>query len=186
MPSSPGAPAPLLPEPLTARECEVLEVLGRGYSNRQIADELVIGVRTAETHVERILRKLNVGHRAQAMVWVREHGRGAGGSPRPGVPNNLPLELTSFVGREAEGSELRQLIRTSRLVTLTGAGGVGKTRLALQVSADSLEGYADGAWFVDLAVIVQPELVPQAVAGALGVHEEPGQPVLDTRRARLG
>ena len=95
-------------------------------------------------------------------------------------PNNLPLQLSSFVGREREIAELSERLRTTRLLTLTGTGGCGKTRLALQVGADLVQGYPEGAWFVDLAPLADPTLVPQAVAAALGVHEVPGRPLLAT------
>ncbi|HSC98638.1 MAG TPA: adenylate/guanylate cyclase domain-containing protein [Casimicrobiaceae bacterium] len=95
------------------------------------------------------------------------------------VPNNLPLQATSFVGREREQAEVAALLGRSRLVTLFGAGGLGKTRLSLQVGAELLERYPDGAWFVELAPLNDPRLVPQAVAGALGLREEPGRPVME-------
>jgi predicted ATPase/class 3 adenylate cyclase len=91
--------------------------------------------------------------------------------------NNLPYQLTSFIGREQEMAEVKQLLSVRRLVTLTGAGGCGKTRLALQVAAEILESASDGAWSVDLAPLADPALVPQAVATALGVREEPGRPL---------
>src|SRR5262245_48774846 len=92
------------------------------------------------------------------------------------VPNNLPLQLTSFVGREREVADVAGLLTTNRLVTLSGVGGTGKTRLALQAAAELLGGYPDGAWLVDLAALADPALVPQAVASAVGVREEPGRP----------
>lgn len=101
-------------------------------------------------------------------------------------PNNLPQQLTSFIGREREMAEVKRLLTTTRLLTLTGAGGCGKTRLALQVAADLLEEYPDGVWFVDLAPLSDPALVPQSVASALGVREEPGHPLGDTLTAYLG
>jgi predicted ATPase/class 3 adenylate cyclase len=94
-------------------------------------------------------------------------------------PNNLPLQLTSFVGREAEMAEVRRLLSQTRLLTLTGAGGTGKTRLALQVAGEVLTEYRDGAFFADLASVTDPALVPSAVAAALGVPEEPGRPILE-------
>lgn len=96
------------------------------------------------------------------------------------VPNNLPPQMTSFVGRQGEMAELREQLSRARLVTLTGIGGCGKTRLALQVAADLLEAYPDGVWLVELAPITDPALVPQAVAGAIGVREEPGRSLTET------
>src|SRR5579884_357967 len=94
-------------------------------------------------------------------------------------PNNLPHLLTSFVGRERQMQEIRQHLAGTRLLTLTGAGGCGKTRLALQVASGLLEQIADGVWSVELAPISDPALIPQAVADALGVREEPERPLLD-------
>jgi predicted ATPase/class 3 adenylate cyclase/uncharacterized protein HemY len=95
-------------------------------------------------------------------------------------PHNLPLQVTSFVGREREMQEVKQLLATTRLLTLTGSGGTGKTRLSLQVAADLLEEKSDGVWLVELAPLTDPPLVPQAVASALAVREEAGQPLLET------
>jgi predicted ATPase/class 3 adenylate cyclase len=93
---------------------------------------------------------------------------------------NLPQELTSFVGREAELEELGGLMDTHRLVTLIGVGGTGKTRLMRQLAAELLGRRADGVWQVELAPVAGPELVVREVARALGVADEPGRPVLDT------
>lgn len=95
------------------------------------------------------------------------------------TPNNLPQQLTSFVGREDDVAEVKKLLRNSRLLTLTGAGGIGKTRLTLQAAADVMNDYEDGVWFVELASLVDGELVPQAVASVLGVKEEAGRPVAE-------
>src|SRR5215203_2646762 len=94
--------------------------------------------------------------------------------------HNSPLERTSFIGRDRERLEVKRLLAMTRLLTLTGAGGCGKTRLALKVASDLVEAYPDGAWLVDLAPLAEAELVPQAVAQALGVREQPGQPLLET------
>jgi predicted ATPase/class 3 adenylate cyclase/DNA-binding NarL/FixJ family response regulator len=96
------------------------------------------------------------------------------------LPHNLPIQLTSFVGRERELTEIKQLLTTTRLLTLTGAGGAGKTRLSLQVAADLVEEYKNGVWFIELAPLSDPALVPGATATALGVREQPGQPILDS------
>jgi predicted ATPase/DNA-binding SARP family transcriptional activator len=94
--------------------------------------------------------------------------------------HNLPASLTSFVGREREMLEARRLLSMTRLLTLTGAGGSGKTRLALEVARGLASSYPDGAWLVELAPLSEPELVPQAVANALEIREQPGCPLLDT------
>jgi predicted ATPase len=87
------------------------------------------------------------------------------------LPNNLPLQLTHFIGRDDELATTKTFLKESRLVTLIGAGGIGKTRLALQVGADLLDVFDDGVWFVELAPVRGPEQVPSAVAGVLGVSE---------------
>ena len=94
--------------------------------------------------------------------------------------SSLPAQLTSFVGREAELTQLRELLPDNRLVTLTGAGGVGKTRLAVQVAAAMAGEFDDGVWYVDLAPITDPELVPVTVARALGLPDQPGRSTMDT------
>ncbi|MSP12497.1 MAG: adenylate/guanylate cyclase domain-containing protein, partial [Chloroflexi bacterium] len=95
-------------------------------------------------------------------------------------PHNLPVQLTSFIGREKEMADIKRLLPSTHLLTLTGVGGTGKTRLSLQVAADLLEEFADGVWLVELAPLADPALVPQAVATALGVREESGRPLLAT------
>ena len=90
-------------------------------------------------------------------------------------PHNLPLELSSFVGREKELAEVERLLEETRLLTLTGSGGCGKTRLALAAAAELVEGYEDGVWVVELAPLADPALVPQVVASTLGVREQPGR-----------
>src|SRR5258706_2550110 len=94
--------------------------------------------------------------------------------------HNLPYQLTSFVGREQEIAQLKELVAANRLVTLTGAGGAGKTRLAIEVASRLVDAFADGVWLVELAALSDPRLVPQAVAKALEVKEQPARPLLET------
>lgn len=101
-------------------------------------------------------------------------------------PNNLPLHLTSFIGRDAEVSELAKVIPTVRLLTLVGMGGTGKTRLALEAAGDLLASFGEGVWFVDLAPVTDPAAVPHAVLAALGAREEPDRDPLDTAAERIG
>ena len=95
------------------------------------------------------------------------------------TPNNLALQLTSFVGRKRELDEVRTLLRNTRLLTLSGAGGIGKTRLSQQLAAEVMDDFPDGVWFVELAPLSDPRLVPQSVAIVLGVKEEAGRPVVE-------
>ena len=100
-------------------------------------------------------------------------------------PNNLPAQLTSFIGREREIAEIKQELIDHRLVTLTGSGGTGKTRLSLQVAADLLDQFQHGVWFVELAPLADPDLIPQAILSAIGVQAPQGRNSLDTLREYL-
>lgn len=93
--------------------------------------------------------------------------------------NNLPVHLTRFVGRQAEIARLRELLVGARLVTLTGPGGTGKTRLAVEVATQTLAESRDGAFFVDLSAVTDPRVVPTAIQNALAAREEPGHSVMD-------
>jgi predicted ATPase/class 3 adenylate cyclase len=96
------------------------------------------------------------------------------------VPNNLPIELTSFVGRETEVGQVASLLNDVHLLTLTGVGGVGKTRIALQVAAEATDHYRDGVWFVELGTLSDPELIPKQVSVAMGVQEQADRPIETT------
>jgi predicted ATPase/DNA-binding SARP family transcriptional activator len=99
---------------------------------------------------------------------------------------NLPVPLTSFIGREEETSQIRRLLAASRLVTLTGAGGCGKTRLAIQVAQGLQEEFADGIWWLELAALTDGEIVPEVLAKTLGFIGTPSHPVLDLLASKLG
>src|SRR5450755_4259227 len=96
------------------------------------------------------------------------------------VPGNLGQEPNSFVGREAELDELYQLARRSRALTLCGAGGIGKTRLAIRLLGLLADDFPDGAWIVELGDLEQPDLVVSRIASVIEVAEEPGRPLLET------
>jgi predicted ATPase len=118
---------------------------------------------------------------------LREHESGEGRtiSALTGALHNLPREVTSFVGREVELAECRALLEQTHFLTMTGAGGSGKTRLALRLVSGMVERYPGGVWFVDLAPVAESARVPQVVAAALAVREEPGRPLEQTLIARL-
>jgi predicted ATPase/class 3 adenylate cyclase len=101
------------------------------------------------------------------------------------IPNNLPVHLTSFIGREKEIAEVRQELTEHRLVTLTGSGGTGKTRLSLQVAAEVIEGFTHGVWFVELASLVDPDLIPQTILSVMGISEQPGKTPLEILKEYL-
>ena len=98
----------------------------------------------------------------------------------PELGNNLPEQISTFVGREVEMATVGALVSESRLVTLVGSGGAGKTRLALQVAADLVDQRGDGVWLVELAALTEADLLPGAVAAAIAVREEPGRPTIGT------
>ncbi|HXQ33448.1 MAG TPA: adenylate/guanylate cyclase domain-containing protein, partial [Anaerolineales bacterium] len=100
-------------------------------------------------------------------------------------PNNLPVQLTSFIGRENEIVELKHELDEHRLVTLTGSGGTGKTRLSLQVAADLLEKFDHGVWFVELAPLTDSDLIPQTILSTIGVQEQQGKTPLEVLKEYL-
>jgi predicted ATPase/DNA-binding CsgD family transcriptional regulator len=95
------------------------------------------------------------------------------------LPNNLPIQLTSFVGREKELADVQRLLQNTRLLTLIGPGGTGKTRLSIQAASEMLDQSPNGVWFVELAPILDPLLVPRTTAIAIGLRDEPQRPVID-------
>jgi predicted ATPase/DNA-binding CsgD family transcriptional regulator len=163
---------------VSVREAEVLAALGEHLTNAEIAARLFISIRTVESHVSSLLRKLRVADR-RALAAVA-------GSPTPGAPAvtstpvpHLPSPLTPFVGRVAERAALAAALHENRLVTAVGPGGVGKTRLALGVAADVAGRFADGVWFVDLVPVTDAPMIAPAIADALGLGERQGRSVAD-------
>ena len=167
---------------LSAREAEVLEALGEHHTNAEIARQLHISVRTVESHVSSLLRKLDARDRrdlasmaaAVAALPVRRDAQITG----------LPGTWTSFIGRTAERAEIADALGSSRLVTLLGPGGMGKTRLAILAAQDAAPAFPAGGAFVNL-VPVAAEFVVQAVAASLDVVERAQERLEAVVHARL-
>ena len=160
--------------------------LARGLTQEERAERAGLSVR-AVSDLERGVKRPPPGERAPPGrgpgagpgAGRGPRGRGAAGARPAGPRHNLPRPLTSFVGREGELAAVgaRLADPAAPLLTLTGPGGVGKTRLALRAAADALDRFRDGVWLVDLAPVADPALVPSAVARTLGVQEAAGRPL---------
>lgn len=177
-------------EALSEREREILGLLAEGLTNREIADRLYLSHETVKWHNKQLYGKLGVSNRTQAAAkaqrYAQQEARPAGPARRdPLKAHNLPASLTSFVGRGRELQEAVALLELSRLVTLTGVAGTGKTRLALQIAAQAAPDLADGVYFVELASLRDPELVAETIARALGAKEIEGQSILESLKHYL-
>jgi predicted ATPase/DNA-binding CsgD family transcriptional regulator len=167
---------------ISVRESEVLALVGQRRSNAEIGARLFISVRTVESHVSSLLRKLGAPDRraladlAADLVRVERAGRALAGLPTP---------PSSFVGRARERAALRATVGAHRQVTAVGPGGVGKTRLALAVVEDLAGTFDDGVWFVDLVPVTDPAMVGAAVAAAIGVGEQQGRGIDESVLAAL-
>ena len=153
------------------------ELADRANLSKRAISDLERGERRAPypTTVRRLAEALDLTEEERTALI-------SAGRERPG---NLPAEVASFVGRGRELIDLQRMLGEVRLLTLTGPGGVGKTRLALRLSARSRDDYADGVWLADLAPLRDPKLLPHTVSAALGRPEEPGRPVLESIEAFL-
>jgi predicted ATPase/DNA-binding CsgD family transcriptional regulator len=181
-----GTPANLLNE----REQEILKRLSAGLSDQQIADELFLSLNTIKWYNRQIYSKLGVKSRTQAIARAEDlvlPARASGGStsPLPLARYNLPAQSLLFIGRGREIAEVKQLLGTSRLLTLTGTGGIGKTRLALRMAAEVAEMFADGVCFVDFAPLSDHTIVAKTIAEAFGILENPSEPLKDTLKRGL-
>lgn len=149
---------------VTAREREVLSLVSRHLTNAEIARQLCLSVRTVEAHVSALIRKLRASDRralarhAERDSEVRDRIR-------------WPAPVTSFVGRDVERAALTQALRAHRMVTVTGPGGVGKTRLALDVAQQFANSRRDSGWFIDLVEVTDAAMVITELAAALGVGD---------------
>lgn len=169
---------------LTEREMEVLRRFAERQSNREIADALYLSVGTVKWYAQQIFNKLGVSSRREAVQQAAALGllklarrtmTMAAVALTSG--SHLPADLTSFVGRERELALVRQSVEASRLVTLTGPGGTGKTRLALQAARALQPQFPNGAHFVNLVPLTQAEAVPREIAETLGLREVGARPL---------
>src|SRR5262249_52963469 len=153
------------------------------------AERLTLATSSVKSHIQHLYGKLGVNDKRQAVKRARDLGLlkpdshtaqivvSPPSAKPPDPKHNLPIQLTHFFGREAEIDQIKQRLDEHRLVTLTGSGGVGKTRLSLRVAEEALDYFQDGAWFVDLAPLSDPVLVTQQVATTLGARDESGQSI---------
>ena len=170
---------------VSEREAEVLALVSEHLTNQQIATRLHLSVRTVESHVSSLLRKLGVADRRALAELAGDRADAAPlDSTLPPVAA-LPTPLTSFVGRAAERAALAGALTEHRLVTAVGPGGVGKTRLALAVAEDVRSSHAGGARYVDLVPVTDPAMVGAALADSFGFGEQPGRSPTDTVVAKL-
>jgi len=153
-----------------------------GLSARAISD-LERGLKQAPrpSTVRLLAAGLELGSADAAELLAAARSAGAAGQP-DALPrsSNLPAEVSTFIGRSREVAELPTQLRAARLVTLTGPGGVGKTRLALRVAAESVTSFPHGVWLVELAAVAEATLVPKAVTSTLDIREQPGQSLVNT------
>jgi len=157
---------------LTWRERDVLNLLAEHMSNREIAERLFLAESSVKDYVRKILKKLNVKNRRQAVERAKELGILTRRS-------NLPAGLTPFIGRAGELEQIRQQLGKTRLLTLTGPGGVGKTRLALKTAEDASGDFRDGCFFVSLAPIRSVNHIVQSIAEAVNFRLRPQEDLKD-------
>jgi predicted ATPase/DNA-binding CsgD family transcriptional regulator len=175
-------------EHLHERETAILKRLAAGLSDQQIADDLFLSLHTVKWYNRQMYTKLGVKSRTQAIACAKDRGllpAEAAPAPRQEPGHQLPAQSTPFIGRSRELADVTRLLSQSRLLTLTGTGGTGKTRLALRAAELDAASFADGVCFVDLAPLADHTLVATAIAGALGVIDHGPESLLDTLKRAL-
>ena len=181
---------------LSQRAIEILHLLAEGLSDREIAERLVLTVNTVKWYNRQIYSILGVGNRTQAVARARDLNLlDKNKQDKPVQPSpyyvtilpkhNIPAETTRFIGREREVGDVKRLLQASRLLTLTGAPGTGKTRLSLQVGRELIDDYPDGVYVVPLAPIHDPVLVANTIATKLGINEIHNEPIQETLKRVL-
>jgi predicted ATPase/DNA-binding CsgD family transcriptional regulator len=173
-------------EPLNNREFQILRLKVKRQKNKEIAEHLYLAMPTVKWYVQQIYSKLGVSNVkeltdcAEALGLLDEQDD----SSQP-TQTTLPNPITSFIGREYEISEISESLKTARLLTLSGTGGTGKTRLALEVAEVAKDNYRDGVFFVNLAPLTDPSAVPNAIAEVLGVVENREESLANTLKRVL-
>ena len=163
-------------------------VMAAGHGGQILLAEPTAGLLTGVDLVDLGPRRLRDLPTAVGLFQVRAPGLRTDFPPLRALdapPGNLRPAVTSFIGRESEVAEVQVVLRAHRLVTLTGVGGVGKTRLALEVAAHLAADFPDGVWFFELAAVADPAAVPDAVAAVLGITQQPGKTVSESVAAAL-
>lgn len=165
--------------PLRPKSFEVLKYLvehaGALVTKNELLDAVWPATAVSDTVLKTSIREIReaLGDMAKTPRFVETAHRSGYRFIAEVATDNLPVELTALIGRDREVALIKRLMQTARLLTLTGPGGVGKTRLALRVASDLMSASRDGVWWVDLAALSDPLLVPQAVANVLDVREQP-------------
>ena len=158
-------------EPLTGRELEILRLIADGLSNQQVADRLFLTLETIKWYNKQTFQKLGVASRTQAVARAREWGLLA--ETAAAKSNNLPQPSTAFIGRKSELATIRTRLAdpACRLLSLIGPGGIGKTRLAIEVARQLAADFPDGVYFVPLASIGSPTVISQTLADTLNLAQ---------------
>jgi len=162
-------------KPLNPRELEILREIADGRSNKEIARRLSLSPNTVKWYNKQIFANLEVTNRLQAVQKALDNNLldlepGARESEKRTPIHNLPAIPASFIGRLQETAEITALLKKERLLTLTGPGGCGKTRLATHVAWNLIAYYPDGVWFIDLGSLQDPSLIANAIMQAIGVN----------------
>jgi non-specific serine/threonine protein kinase len=165
---------------LSRRQTEIVNLIAAGRSNREISERLWLSERTVESHVAALFSKLNVGSRTElAMLVLRD------GLIETTPKTNLSPAAERIVGREREMDEIASALLADRLVTVTGAGGVGKTRTAIAVAAAVSDRFRDGIWLAELAPVAEGHRVVVSIAQAIGAEQLPENRPLESLVSRL-
>lgn len=160
---------------ISPREAEVLDLLGEHLTNAEIGERLFISVRTVESHAASLRRKLGLANRQELVRYAADRRTRRLTSATSLPPSRLPTPLTSFVGRDTEREDLADALTESRLVTVVGPGGVGKTRLAIAVAQEFVAQFGMDVFYLDLVPVSGPPMVLPAILAALGLSQSSGR-----------